>query len=112
MQNLNTLIDHLNNNLKDLIKSASKITIKTEQSVLVLTLKGNKIVTEVYESASLKKVGFHAIGSIKELCAVFEEMGLCIYKVARKLLVLKMFKQSKPLLLEFKPDLNSKNTSS
>lgn len=107
MQNLNTLIDHINNNLKDLVKSASKITIKTEESVIVLTLKGNKIVTEVYESASLRKVGFHAIGSIKELCLVFEELGLCLVQVVKKLMVVKLFNKAKPLLIEYKPT-NSK----
>jgi len=73
---------------------------------IVLTLKGNKIVTDVYESASLKKVSYHASGSIKELCLMFEELGLCLYQVVKKLMVLKLFNRAKPLLIEYKGSSN------
>jgi len=106
MSTLNTMFNKVNNNLNDLIKSASKVTIQTEQSVIVLTLAGNKIVTEVYESASLKKVGYHVIGSVKELCLVFEELGLCLLQIVKKIMVLKLFNRAKPLLIEYKGNTN------
>jgi hypothetical protein len=59
------MLDNVSNNLKSLIKSASEVTITTERTVLVLPLIGNKVVTNVYESASLKKVAIMLQGVLK-----------------------------------------------
>jgi len=54
MLKLNNHIESLGNSLKDLLKSASTVTIKTEKSVIVLSIAGNKIVTEIYESGIMR----------------------------------------------------------
>jgi len=103
------MFNSASNNLKGLLNKASELTIKTEQSIIVLSLKGNSIVTEVYESASLKKVSYHAMGSVKELGLVFEELGLCLVQVIKKVMVVKLFDKDKPLLIEYKP-INKEKT--
>ena len=47
MKTLNSILDNLSSNLKGLIKSVSKVTITTERRVIILAIKGNKIVTDV-----------------------------------------------------------------
>lgn len=102
MLKLNNHIESLGNSLKDLLKSASTVTIKTEKSVIVLSIAGNKIVTEIYESCSLNKVGYHALSSLKELQMLFSELGLCLFEIVRRLFLIRFTKKDKPLLLELK----------
>ena len=95
------------NLLETLLKERClSMTIKKGDSTIVVKVKGNSLITEVYERGSLLKVNHHLANSGKELIAALEEMGICVWSLFKKLAVLKFWKRgNKPLCLEFQPKL-------
>jgi type III secretory pathway lipoprotein EscJ len=95
-------LDYIAKKLKTLIENAVEVTIKTEDTIVVLKIAGNRIIAETYETGSLQKISYHALASLKELALLFEELGLCFFKVISKLLTIRLTNKDKPLLLELK----------
>ena len=86
------------------IDHARSIQINTGDKIILMQVKGKRIITTVYEQGSLERVAYHGAKSGKELCAMFNQMGICIWILTKQLIAASFFwKRGETLCIELLP---------